>query len=112
MSTWGRRGLSRAVRTRILDRDGHVCQLGYDGCTYIATEIDDIVPVSQLGGVSREELTDDNRQSACHACHAVRLRPNGWPRGGQHSSVGVNACTPPCRTPATADSRTPPSPKG
>ena len=72
MSTWGRRGLSRAVRTRILDRDGHVCQLGYDGCTDIATEIDDIVPVSQLGGVSREELTDDNRQSACHACHAVK----------------------------------------
>lgn len=64
MSTWGRRGLSRTVRTRILDRDGHVCQLGYPGCTYIATEIDDIIPVSQLG--------DDNRQAVCAACHHVK----------------------------------------
>ena len=72
MSTWGRRGLSRTVRTRILDRDGHVYQLGYPGCTYIATEIDDIIPVSQLGDVSREQLTDDNRQAVCAACHHVK----------------------------------------
>ena len=72
MSTWGRRGLSRTVRTRILARDNGVCQLGYPGCTYIATEIDDVIPVSQLGGVGREELDDDNRQAVCAACHAAK----------------------------------------
>jgi 5-methylcytosine-specific restriction endonuclease McrA len=71
VSTWGRRGLSRAVRARILARDGGVCQLGYPGCTYHATEIDDIVPVSVLG-VGREQLDDDNRQAVCHHCHHVK----------------------------------------
>jgi hypothetical protein len=63
--------LSRGVRARVLARDGGVCQLGYPGCTYYATEIDDIVPVSVLG-IGREELTDDNRQSVCHHCHFVK----------------------------------------
>ena len=30
---------------------------------------DDIIPVAQLGNVSREELTDDNRQAVCSSCH-------------------------------------------
>ena len=72
MSTWGRRGLSRGVRNRILDRDNHTCQLRYDGCTVVASEVDDIVPVATLGGVSREQLTDDNRQAACSHCHAIK----------------------------------------
>ena len=72
MSTWGRRGLSRAVRARVLERDGHTCQLQYDGCLGIATEIDDVIPVSQLGDVTREDLTDDNRQAVCSHCHHVK----------------------------------------
>jgi 5-methylcytosine-specific restriction endonuclease McrA len=71
MSTWGRRGLSRGVRARILQRDGGVCQLGYPGCTYAATEIDDIIPVSVLG-VGREQLDDNNRQAVCHHCHHIK----------------------------------------
>lgn len=71
MSTWGNRGVPRHVRVRILDRDGGVCQLGYPGCTYIATEIDDIVPVSVLG-VGRDQVDDDNRQAVCHHCHHVK----------------------------------------
>jgi 5-methylcytosine-specific restriction endonuclease McrA len=72
MSTWGRRGLSRGVRRRVLDRDNHTCQLQFAGCTIVATEIDDVVPVSALGDVTREELTDDNRQAACHHCHHIK----------------------------------------
>ena len=71
MSTWGRRGLSRSVRARILARDNGMCQLGYPGCSYFATKVDDIIPVSVLG-VGREELTDDNRQSVCSSCHRVK----------------------------------------
>ena len=48
-----------------------MCQLGYPGCTYYATEIDDIIPVSVLG-VGREELDDDNRQAVCSSCHHVK----------------------------------------
>lgn len=68
MSTWGQRGVPRHIRMRILERDGGVCQLGYPGCTYIATEIDDIIPVSVLG-VGRDQVDDDNRQAVCAACH-------------------------------------------
>jgi hypothetical protein len=75
VSTWGGRGLSRGVRARVLGRDGGVCQLGYDGCTFYATEIDDIIPVSVLG-VRREELTDDKRQAVCSSCHHINLVRN------------------------------------
>ena len=48
------------------------CQLQFADCTIVATEIDDIIPVSMLGNVSREDLTDDNRQSACSHCHHIK----------------------------------------
>ena len=100
MSTWGRRGLSRAVRRRVLERDGGVCQLGYPGCTYVATEIDDIIPVSQLGDVTREELTDDNRQAVCAACHHRKTEAH------KLAAIENLSCTPP-RTAAPTAATTP-----
>ena len=87
MSTWGRRGLSRHVRDRILDRDHHTCVLHYDGCTVVATEVDDIIPVSVLGVTNRDLLTDDNRQAVCGHCHHIKTevtRLAAWKAKQQH----------------------------
>ncbi len=73
------------MRARILARDGGRCQLGYPG-TYIATEIDDIIPVSLLGGVPREELTDDKRQSVCSSCPS---RQDRSPPAGRDEGSGA-----------------------
>lgn len=72
MSTWGRRGVPQHIRLRVLERDGWRCQLGYDGCTYRADEVDHIVPVAQLG-VSRAEATDETLlQAVCTSCHKIK----------------------------------------
>lgn len=69
MSTWGTR-LGRVPpqqRAPILERDGGVCQLGYDGCTWHATEVDHIVPLASGGTAD-----PDNLQACCHSCHAIK----------------------------------------
>jgi hypothetical protein len=68
MSTWGRRGVPRAKRNRILKRDGYECQIRDIGCTQLATEVDDIIPVS-VSGISREAAADDMLQAVCYHRH-------------------------------------------
>jgi 5-methylcytosine-specific restriction endonuclease McrA len=68
MSTWGRRGVPRSKRNRILNRDNHECQIRGIGCTIVATEVDDIIPVS-VSGISRADADDDMLQAVCHYCH-------------------------------------------
>ena len=80
MSTRGRRGVPQHVRIRIFERDGYTCQLQYVGCTIIATEVDDIINVASLG-VTREQVTDGNRQAVCRHCHAIKTeaeRMRAW----------------------------------
>jgi 5-methylcytosine-specific restriction endonuclease McrA len=69
VSTWGQRGVPRAKLQRVLQRDGYECQIRDTGCTQLATEVDDILPVS-VTGITRADATDDMLQAACHACHA------------------------------------------
>jgi 5-methylcytosine-specific restriction protein A len=73
MSTWGTgRGVPRDIRARVLERDGGVCQLGYPGCAYHATEVDHIINVARLG-VHRNHANDDtNLQSVCSPCHSIK----------------------------------------
>ena len=78
VSTWGRRGLSRSVRALILARDNGMCQLGYPGCSYFATEVDDIIPVSVLG-VGREDLLTTTGRASARRAIASRPKPTGWP---------------------------------
>ena len=60
----------RALRLRILARDSNRCQLGYQGCTVHATEVDHKINVARLG-VSRAVAVDPaNLQSVCRECHA------------------------------------------
>jgi 5-methylcytosine-specific restriction protein A len=55
----------KRTRRRILNRDGHECQIRGPRCTVDANEVDKIVPAS-LGG---SDTDDDNLRAACPPCH-------------------------------------------
>jgi hypothetical protein len=78
VSTWGQRGVPRHVRIRVLERDRGVCQLGYDGCTYIATEVDHIVPVAV-----RQSLRGQRRAVA----YPQMWQRSGWREDGPRCEV-------------------------
>ena len=70
MSTWGRRGVPRTVRQRILERDRYTCQIAEFGCLVTATEVDHVINVASLG-IPREDANEDHMlQAACSNCHA------------------------------------------
>ena len=73
MSTWGTgRGVPRHIAARVHERDGGVCQLGYPGCSFYATECDHIVNIARLG-VDRNSANDeDNLQAVCASCHSIK----------------------------------------
>ena len=52
----------------MLERDGYECQTHDIGCTQLATEVDDIIPVS-VSAISRADADDDTLQAVCHYCH-------------------------------------------
>jgi 5-methylcytosine-specific restriction enzyme A len=58
-----------AIQRAVLERDGHQCQLRYDGCTTLASHADHI------------EAGDDHRmaslQAACSHCHAIKSSAEG-----------------------------------
>ena len=56
----------KLVRKRVLDRDGHECQIRGRGCTGTATEVDHIV-AHALGGTA----TLDNLRGACKPCNSA-----------------------------------------
>ena len=55
------------LRREVLAQAGRVCQLAGPGCTHHATQVDHVVPRSQ-GGAD----TLDNLQAVCAACHATK----------------------------------------
>lgn len=56
-----------ARRTRVFDRDGHVCQLNYeDVCTIRATECDHVD--------DRDDHRIGNLQAVCSECHEVKTQ--------------------------------------
>ena len=54
----------RTLRAKVLERDGHRCQLRLDGCTMRATTVDHDFPVS-AGGSDHM----DNLVAACAPCN-------------------------------------------
>ena len=70
MSTWERREgrLTPRERREVIERDGGVCQLGYPGCSYIATVVDHVVNLA--AGGDRDDPA--NRQAVCAPCHNVK----------------------------------------
>ena len=67
--------IPKAVARVVRERDGNVCQLRYDGCTFDAEEIDHIVNVASTGmgraDVNRR-VTPEDLQCVCRACHRVK----------------------------------------
>ena len=61
------KGKWQTVRRKILERDGHTCQIGLLGCTVTATCVDHITPVSWGGGW----YDDTNLRAACHNCNTA-----------------------------------------
>lgn len=79
----------RKVREQVLKRDGRVCQLRLDGCTYRATA------VHHTAG---RQVTGDNPRylvAACQPCNTKVGDPTK-PRGSGGSSRKQNA-DPPCQ---------------
>lgn len=64
-------GYWRKLRARVLERDGHRCQLQHHGCTQVARTVH-IDP--ELGGDHRL-ATMDRCLSACLHCHGVEDAP-------------------------------------
>lgn len=59
----------RAIRARILERDGHVCQVRLTCHGARATEVDHVVPVSRGGGNEWSNL-----RASCSDCNQARNR--------------------------------------
>jgi len=55
------------IREQVLERDGRVCQLQLGGCTGVATTADHVIPRSQGG-----RHTPDNLRAACQHCNTSR----------------------------------------
>jgi hypothetical protein len=64
------------IRKKILERDGHVCQIQGPNCTQHATHVDHIVPVSE-GGAWWDE---SNLRAACAKCNLGRVNHTGSDR--------------------------------
>lgn len=61
----------KRIRSQILERDGHRCQIRSHGCLGTATEVDHILPVS-LGGPWYDP---DNLRASCRPCNLDRNAP-------------------------------------
>ncbi len=57
------------IRRRILERDGHRCQIRDPGCTTLAVEVDHIG--------DRDDHRDQMLRAACSPCHAHRSAMQG-----------------------------------
>lgn len=58
----------RAVRRRVLDRDGRSCQIGLSGCLGVATAVDHVIEL-QDGG---EPFAPENLVACCMPCNTAK----------------------------------------
>lgn len=61
----------QAAARRVLNRDGHRCQLRGPHCLGQATEVDHIIPLSITGPAGD---VDSNKQAACRPCHRAKTQ--------------------------------------
>lgn len=67
------------IRLKILDRDGYVCQVKGPKCTYDATQVDHIIPVTKGGSWWDES----NLRASCRKCNLDRVDHSGQDRWRQ-----------------------------
>lgn len=58
----------RPLRLRILERDGHACQIQGDRCTHDASDVDHIIPWQEGGSW----FDPANLRAACPPCNRAR----------------------------------------
>jgi 5-methylcytosine-specific restriction protein A len=58
----------KRTRRRILNRDGHECQIRGPRCAVDANEVDKIIPASRGGS----DTDDDNLRAVCPPCHKAK----------------------------------------
>jgi hypothetical protein len=63
----------RRVRLRVLERDGHLCQIKGPKCRGVANQVDHIVPVSKGGSW----LDTQNLRASCSPCNLARVDHTG-----------------------------------
>lgn len=74
----------KRLRQRILERDGHECQIQAPGCEGRATEVDHVIPRIQFDSEGRGDLfwEGDNLRAACKPCNVGRVQRHksrdGW----------------------------------
>jgi 5-methylcytosine-specific restriction protein A len=71
---WGQRGVAAKVRSAVLDRDAHRCQLRYAGCIGVATEADHIENVAGVGVTRDVAVAVGLMQAVCAPCHKVKTK--------------------------------------
>jgi len=59
----------RAIRKRVLTRDGYVCQIRGPACTVTATDVDHVIRGDYHGL--------DNLRAACTTCHRAKSSAEG-----------------------------------
>lgn len=65
------------LRSRILSRDGGLCQIKGPACTYVAREVDHIISKDKArsqGWTDGQMDDESNLQSACVACHKAKTQ--------------------------------------
>lgn len=63
----------KKIRTQVLERDDHRCQIQAPGCTRTATEVDHILPAA-LDPHGAGWFDPDNLRAACRSCNLDRNR--------------------------------------
>ena len=82
------KGRWQTVRKRILERDGHTCQIRTPKCTIHATHVDHIIPVTQGG----PWWDPDNLRASCAPCNYSRIdrtRSEQWRTADTHITLVV-----------------------
>ena len=98
----------RKRRERVLKRDGHRCQLRYDGiCTHTATICDHIVPLAEGG-----QDTDAGCQAACLECHRRKTSMEGHRARGHTVPSEPRSATKPAGVAGPPGSARPATPGG
>lgn len=80
------------IRRKILERDGHLCQIRGPRCTTVATEVDHMIPDSQ-GGAWFDPL---NLRASCAPCNNNRIdrrRTEQWKHANTRIVLVIG---PPC----------------
>lgn len=70
----------QTVRTKVLIRDGHRCQLRYPGCLGTATAADHVIPLQDLDRTDPAVFDPANLQAACVPCNTRKRNDNAQAR--------------------------------